>query len=69
MKIETKFSLGDAVWYMHNGAPCCAQIERIKIEISQFGGMVIDNRYCLPNDELSECELFETKEDLINRTK
>lgn len=66
MKIETKYDLGQEVWFMHNNIPTCMPI--INIAISVCGIKHTITQYVFQADEeiwLTEHKLFATKEELI----
>lgn len=66
MTIETKYNIGDKVWFMHNNSVNCETI--IKIDVFIERDVIYNNifyhiyNYCSP---YIEQKLFPTKEDLL----
>lgn len=65
MKIETKYNIGDEVWFMFDGKPLSGKIARIsehtiKIEVRFKDGK--DYLFCR---EIKGFNLFPTKEELL----
>lgn len=66
MKIETKYELGQKVWFMHANRPECLPIIYITISVRGIKQVII--QYIFQVDEeiwLTEHKLFATKEELI----
>ena len=65
MTIETKYDIGDMVWFLYNGEETTDIVELI---IISNGESKISIKYELSkfNDKFGEYELFPTKQDLIN---
>lgn len=64
MTIETKYNIGDEVWYKGFKAIFHDRISNIRIETNCFGETHIS--YELWNDAIKyECNLFHTKEELL----
>lgn len=68
MKIETKYSIGDLVYYLSHNAIAYKPIDFIRIEINESGN--IETKYCI-RATYAECEwrtedkLFTSKEELL----
>ena len=60
MTIETKFNIGDEVWFMSLGRPFCAKIVAIKVYEARHSYLFAD-RY--PRNEY---ELYRTKQELLD---
>ena len=70
MKIETKYNIGDEVWFMHDNRVKSAIIIKIKAVIEKdmnSSALVQDTWYYLYNypNPYIECRLFTTKEELL----
>lgn len=66
MKIETRFNVGDAVWFMQNNKPDTSKVIAIKVEANRSitaVHCVID--YYGVEESMYEKYLFATKEELI----
>ena len=74
MKIETKYDIGQIVWFIADNKICSGKIISVDVSISlsQDSGYYSDatqtTRYLIPGyvGLINENFLFETKEDLIN---
>lgn len=69
MKIETKFNVGNEVWFIHNNVPQSLEIGFITVTIEN--GYCVEYTFRLGADTkrvlyLREDEVFSTKEELIN---
>lgn len=67
MKIETKYDIGQEVWFMENNEYICAKIKQIIMSVFDDGVTLI--QYCLEKGkelffELED-NLFPTKEELL----
>lgn len=66
MTIETKYNIGDEVWFFAEGEPCNMEILAISVEKYKDNCFI---RYMLSDNgfpfELYEQDLFPTKEELI----
>lgn len=66
MAIETKFNVGDEVWYLCNNKVCCRKISSIVFRVSEFGA---STTYYVPTPSesiaLDEKLVFSSKEELI----
>jgi hypothetical protein len=72
MTIETKYNIGDDVWFMNNNIPCQDKIygiSCIKTKSSQSQSYCLEQYKRLKNCEmrpfLIESQLFKTKKELI----
>lgn len=70
MTIETKYNIGDKVWFMHNNSVESAIIIKIDAVIEKnmnCTGMHETTSYCLFDycGYYIECKLFPTKEELL----
>ena len=70
MKIETKYNIGDEVWFKHNNSAKSSKIIKIEItvEISMDNTYIDENTwYSLSNYHYCHTErtLFPTKEELL----
>ena len=64
MKIETKYNIGDEVWYKGFKGPFMDKITNIHIEIDMLKNTFI--HYEFFDDTIKEeCQLFHTKEELL----
>ena len=64
MTIETKYNIGDEVWYKGFEEPFHDGISNIRIDVDCLGEIHIE--YELWNDVTKEeCQLFPTKEELL----
>lgn len=67
MKIETKYNIGDEVWFMENNKPTKGIVVKLDIDIARSGDWYIEN-YKVESHGL-RCEvgqsLFPTKEELL----
>ena len=68
MTIETRYNIGDKVWFMSTYTPICATIFAVEIISVENRGCVI--RYTLKSggniiNKKFEHELFPTKEELL----
>lgn len=66
MTIETKYNIGDEVWFAEEGDAICEEI--LSIEINVYKGKLFIE-YLFANDSyqfgLNESDLFPTKEELL----
>ena len=78
MTIETKYNIGDEVWFMWNNKPTCQKIAAIEVYV---GGKVLPSYYVVPyeidpikvinsdiipyNRRFPEFRIFSTKEELL----
>lgn len=66
MTIETKYNIGDKVWYKRHGKIFHDTICEIKVNIDCFGEAYIHYKLWDTPDVLKEeSDLFSTKEELI----
>lgn len=66
MKIETKYEIGQEVWFMHNNKPTCMPIKYIAINVHGIKQSTIQYVFQADGDIwLTEHKLFITKEELI----
>lgn len=74
MKIETKFDIGQEVFFMFNNKVRCEEIERIRVIVEQKNKCfaTIETRTCYwvkpwsgDTDYFSEEKLFASKEELL----
>lgn len=64
MKIETKFNIGDTVWFMYNNK--CTSKEVIRIDVCINGDMEIQYTFSMQGLLcVFEQYIFATKEELI----
>ena len=64
MTIETKYDIGQEVWYKGFEEPFQDEISNIRIDVDCLGEIHIE--YELWNDVTKEeCQLFPTKEELL----
>lgn len=69
MKIETRFNIGDSVWFESFGYPKQAKVIHIKINLFADGDVIVEYHltksgyYWVRREE----RLFPTKEDCIKR--
>ena len=65
MTIETRYNVGDEVWYKRRGKISQDTISEIKVNIDCFGETSV--HYQLWNDDVlkEENDLYPTKEELI----
>ena len=68
MIIETKYKIGDVVWFQTLGINYNAKITHISVDLYDDGKNIISYnlRYQGFNYERYENELFSTKEELLN---
>lgn len=68
MIIETKYNIGDVVWFQTLGINYNAKITHISVDIFNDGKNIINYNlhYRGFNYERCENELFPTKEELLN---
>lgn len=64
MKINSKYSLGDKVWYLSSNKVHRGVITFVKIIVSN--DCLIDCEYSISDISFKENELFKTKEELLN---
>lgn len=66
MKIETKYELGQEVWFMHANKPILMPIKHITVDVHDIGQATIQYVFQADGDIwLTEHKLFSTKEELI----
>ena len=73
MTIETKYNIGDILWFMHDNKPKTMKVWDINIEIKtkfdgqyEYGSYVRIFYYDFGNhNKIEESELFPTKEELL----
>ena len=65
MELETKFNIGDTGWYMSNNRVVSQKITGFNISVDE--SMNVDINYSLHYDdyEVSENDLFPSKEELL----
>lgn len=63
MKIETKYNIGDKVWYKFVGGDMCTTVRRIKVDYKGVPTYYCD--FFLQVIAFREEELFPTKEELL----
>ena len=64
MTVNTKFNIGDQVWYMSDNRPNESDITGLSISINESGRPTIE--YTLHfNEKIGEAYLFSSKEELI----
>jgi hypothetical protein len=67
MKIETKYSVGDTVWYMRDNKVRCDTIVNVCVDINS---KTQDNTYTLKINQsylqFAETYLFTSKEELLS---
>lgn len=67
IRIQTKFSFGDKIWFMHFGKPTCDKVTSIRIE-QGIGGLVLSYRItdeCGDTYYINEEFLYRTKKELL----
>lgn len=64
MKINSKYSLGDKVWYLSSNEVHRGVITFVKIIVSNDS--LIDCEYSISDISFKANELFKTKEELLN---
>lgn len=64
MTIETKYNIGDEVWYKGYKELFCDKVFNIEIIVDNKGEIIVE--YDLWGDVIKhECQLFPTKEELL----
>jgi len=72
MTIETKFNIGDEVWFMHNNKPLKVNIRVVNFSFETKASIkyLVSSKNQKINDEYSifvwEKDLFPSKQDLLN---
>jgi hypothetical protein len=73
MEINTKFNIGDKVFYIHNNKLCKGVVRDIHVLVFPVGlkrnisiSYSIRNSFNIEIADFFEKDLFETKEELIN---
>ena len=70
MKIETKYNIGDVLFYFKDNAVCSNAVTDIDIKVYYSGGVYayysLGLGNCYQTDRRGENELFKTKKALIN---
>ena len=66
MTIETKFNIGDSIWYMDNNKACNRSVSSIIIRITEYG-VSVGYYVSKPRKSitLDEKLVFSSKEELI----
>ena len=68
MTIETKYNIGDEVWFMEYNKPNKGSVVKIDIDIARAGDWYIEH-YKIKSDKAQICKvgqsLFPTKEELL----
>lgn len=65
MTIETKYNIGDVVWFLFDGKPLNGKIFRITEYIIKVKVIFKDGKGYLFSRDIKDFELFDTKEDLL----
>lgn len=68
MTIETKFNIGDEVWYLYNNKVSSGKIETIRAKVSTIERFNFIHYYIISSTEsltLEEKSVFSSKEELI----
>ena len=70
MTIETKFNIGDEVWYMENNKVCCDTISAIHLHVYEYD-RIFNYSFGLtdctkPYIQVDESKLFRTKQELLD---
>jgi len=73
MKIETKYSIGDKVWYMKNNFPLLTRVVRIQVDQIDYRDRLIGIRYRVgilglehSESPIPESKIFKTKQELLD---
>lgn len=66
MTVETKFNIGDEVWYLHNNKVCNRKVSAINIRITECMVSII-YYISAPKESitLEEKSIFSSKEELL----
>ena len=65
MKIETKYNIGDEVWFIFDGKPLNGKIVKISEYTIKIEVRFKDGKDYLFSREIKGFELFPTKEELL----
>lgn len=65
MTIETKYNIGDEVWFMFDGKPLNGKIARIGEQTIKVEVIFKDGKEYLFSRDIKDFELFPTKEELL----
>lgn len=65
MKIETKYNIGDEVWFIFDGKPLNGKIVKISEYTIKIKVRFKDGKDYLFSREIKGFELFPTKEELL----
>lgn len=66
MAIETKYNIGDEVWFMFDGKPLNGKIARISEYTIKVEVIFKDGKEYLFSRDIKDFKLFPTKEELLN---
>lgn len=65
MKIETKYNVGDEVWFLFDGKPLNGKIFRITEYAIKVKVIFKDGKKYLFSRDIKDFKLFPTKEELL----
>ena len=65
MTIETKYNIGDEVWFVFDGKPLNGKIARISEHTIKVNVIFKDGKKYLFSRDIKGFELFPTKEELL----
>lgn len=73
MELKTKYNIGDAVFFMHNNKVNNSYVKNIEVKVNPDSNglypephVSVEYHVTINNARYYECELFSTKEELIN---
>ena len=66
MKIETKYNIGDEVWFLFDDKPLNGKIARISEYTIKVKVILKDGKEYLFSRDIKDFKLFPTKEELLN---
>lgn len=66
MTIETKYNIGDEVWFRFDGKPLNGKVARISEHAIKIKVVFKDGNEYLFSRDIKDFKLFPTKEELLN---
>ena len=64
MKIETKFNIGDKVYYMYDNNICKGTVDHLSISITRGSNTI---NYFISTNWYKEKDVYKTKDDIIEK--
>ncbi len=65
MEVNTRFNIGDKVWYINDNRAVRSDITRVIISVESPGSCEVSYSLHFGDTEIPEGQLFRTKEELL----